>query len=179
MARVSRGDFCAAGLVILRDHGPQALTIERVCGALSKSKGSFYHHFADLESYLGALLDHWTLELTERPIELSLSEASPQKRGARLDAVVRELDHKLDLAMRGWAQSDPRVLRAVAAVDRRRVDYLEQLYRARGHAKARTFAELEYAAFIGSQQLGYLNEPARAKRLSAALHKALALLGES
>jgi AcrR family transcriptional regulator len=179
MAKVTRRDWCAAGLTILRDHGHQALTIERLCAALNKSKGSFYHHFADLDAYLAALLELWTQELTERPIEISTRETSPAKRGARLDAAVRELDQALDLAVRAWSRSDARARQAMAAVDQRRVDYLEELHRGRGHAKARTLAELEYAAFVGSQQLGYLDDPLRATRLASAMHKALALLASA
>jgi AcrR family transcriptional regulator len=176
MAKVTRRDWCAAGLVILRDHGHQAVTIERLCGALNRTKGSFYHHFADLEAYLGALLALWTQELTERPIELAGRESSPAKRSARLDAVVRELDHQLDLAVRAWSRSDARARQALSRVDARRVDYLEELHRASGHSKPRTLAELEYAAFIGCQQLGYFDDPPRAERLERTMRKALALL---
>jgi AcrR family transcriptional regulator len=174
--RATPGDWCAAGLSLLRDEGIGALTVDRLCAALGKTKGSFYHHFRGLEAYLAALLARWEEDLTDAPMREAGTEADPRRRGARLDEVVRGLDHRLDLAVRAWALRDARARAAMARVDARRVAYLAALHRAGRLADPRAAAALEYAAFVGAQQLGYLSRPARAERLSRALRGALAAL---
>jgi SAM-dependent methyltransferase len=55
-----------------------------LCAALQKTKGSFYHHFRDMDEYLAALLARWEEELTESPIRATAHEHDPYRRGARL-----------------------------------------------------------------------------------------------
>lgn len=174
--RASPRDWCAAGLALLRDEGIDAVTIERLCAALGKTKGSFYHHFADLEAYQAALLTRWEADLTRAPIRAAEREADPHRRGERLDQVVRTLDHELDRAVRAWALWDSGVRAAMRRVDARRLAYLTRLHRERGHREPARLAELEYTVFVGAQQLGVLAEPRRVKRLASALQRALAAL---
>lgn len=171
--RTSPAEWCAAGLALLRDEGIGALTVERLCAALGKTKGSFYHHFRNLDAFLHALLARWEEELTDAPIRDAGSERNPRRRGARLDEVVRRLDHRLDVAVRAWALRDARARSAMARVDARRIAYLTELHRARRVGDPRTAAELEYAAFVGAQQLGLLAVRARAERLESALRAAI------
>jgi AcrR family transcriptional regulator len=176
--RASPGDWCAAGLALLRDEGLDAVTVDRLCAALQKTKGSFYHHFRDMDEYLAALLARWEEELTESPIRATAHEHDPYRRGARLESVVRALDHRLDRAVRAWALRDERARAAMERVDRRRIDYLAELFRESGYREPRLLAELKYVAFVGAQQTGVFASPTRAARLSEALRKALAWLGE-
>jgi AcrR family transcriptional regulator len=174
--RASPGDWCAAGLVLLREEGIGAVTVERLCAALGKTKGSFYHHFRDLDAYLVALLARWEEDLTDAVMREAATEEDPRRRGARLDAVVRGLDHRLDVAVRAWGLRDLRVRTALERVDERRIEYLADLHRSSRLPDARIAAELEYAAFVGAQQLGLFAKPARAERLSATFRSALAAL---
>lgn len=171
--RTAPGDWCAAGLALLRDEGVGAVTVDRLCAALGKTKGSFYHHFRSIDACLAALLARWEEELTDAPIRDAGSERDPRRRSARLDQAVRDLDHRLDVAVRAWALRDARAGAAMARVDARRIAYLTALHRARGAADPRTAAELEYASFVGAQQLGLLAARARADRLRPALRAAL------
>jgi AcrR family transcriptional regulator len=173
-ARASPEDWASAGLALLRDEGIGALTVDRLCAALKRTKGSFYHHFRDLDAYLAAVLARWEAELTEAPIRAAGDDVDPRRRGARLDAAVRRLDHRLDVAVRAWALWDPRARAAMERVDARRLAVLTGLHREGGHPAPRTAAELEYAAFVGAQHLGLLATPARAARLAEALRRALA-----
>lgn len=174
MTRASPGDWAAAGLTLLRDEGAGALTVDRLCAALGKTKGSFYHHFRDLDAYLAALLERWESDLTDAPIREAGRERDPRRRGARLDAAVRGLDHRLDVSVRAWALWEPRARAAMERVDARRLAYLRDLYRSAGHPDPQTAADLEYAAFVGAQHLGLLAVPSRAVRLSEVLRRALA-----
>lgn len=174
-AHASRASWCDAGLALLRDDGSAAITIERLCTAIGRTKGSFYHHFRNMDAYLDALLERWEEELTEVLIRASASESEPE---SRLDQLVRRMDHRLDSAVRAWAQRDPRARAAMKRVDKRRTQYLEHLYRARGLRPARLLAELEYLAFVGAQQLGLFAAPRRVERLGRAHREALGLLAE-
>jgi len=139
--------------VLLRTSGEEALTIDRLCRALGKTKGSFYHHFASVEAYSDALLARWEAEGTQAPIEASRKKGSPSERAKTLDEIVRGLDHAVDQAIRRWAARDPRAREVLARVDTRRLAYLEEIHRAAGHEAPRALATLEYAALLGAQQL--------------------------
>src|SRR5688572_22721847 len=152
--RLSQTHWCDTGLALLRDEGMPSLTIERLCATLERTKGSFYHHFRDLDAFLAALLSRWEETLTDWPIELAGAEQDPSKRAARLDAVVANMDHRLDLAVRAWGLWDDRARAAMERVDTRRIAYLTELYEARGVERARALAQLEYVAFVGTQQVG-------------------------
>jgi AcrR family transcriptional regulator len=177
-ARTSRASWCDAGLALLRDDGYAAVTIERLCAAVGRTKGSFYHHFRNMDAYLEALLERWEQELTEMLIHASASESEPKLRDNRLDQLVRRMDHRLDSAVRAWAQRDPRAQAAVKRVDKRRTQHLERLFRARGLRPARLLAELEYLAFVGAQQLAFFATPRHLERLFRAHREALGLLAE-
>jgi AcrR family transcriptional regulator len=174
MTRVSQQDWLLAGLRVLRDEGDAAINIEKLCAQLDRTKGSFYHHFASFDDFLVELLNLWEHELTAVPINVAGREATTSQRINRLDALVVDLDHALDRAVRAWGLRDERVHRAVVDVDRRRMAYLEQLLRDDGHPEPALGAELEYVAFLGLQHLDALEKPAAKKALSLALRRAFA-----
>ncbi|MDQ3037854.1 MAG: TetR family transcriptional regulator [Myxococcota bacterium] len=178
MARTTAGDWLLEGLAILREHGEASLTIEHLCRRLGRTKGAFYHHFPEIADYHDALLARWEQDLTERPIVVAEAASDPARRAARLGDAVRGLDHRLDLAVRAWALRDPRVRAVMERVDARRVAYLAELWaESTGRrAGALHLARLEYAAFVGAQQL-YPDLSARVARgLDADLTRALRLL---
>lgn len=175
MARTTAVDWLDKGLYILREAGTSALTIERLCQELGKTKGSFYHHFKDMNTYVGQLLDRWRHIQTQVAIDVAESAEDPHKRLEVLDQAVRTLDHRLDQIIRAWAIRDPRAAEALADVDKRRVNYLIQLLQESGaipeHAKI--MAELEYVAFLGAQQLYPDMEDEKAVSISFNLREAL------
>jgi AcrR family transcriptional regulator len=169
MARTKREDWTTAGLEVLRDEGEHALTIERVCVRLSRTKGAFYHHFASLDAFHEALLAHWERQWTEAPIAASLGRAT------KLSDAVRALDHTLDIAVRAWALRSPRARAAVRRIDARRETFLASLWRAYGASmsQAATLARIEYAAFVGAQHVYPGLHGSGAVRLETALRRAL------
>jgi AcrR family transcriptional regulator len=170
MKRSSKTDWCEHGLSLLRESGPQAVTIERVCDRLKKTKGSFYHHFEDLSAFQVAMLEHWQEQYTHAPIVQSSREPDAQRKVRRLE-VVGELDHVLDTAIRAWARSDARAQAAVCVVDVKRMRFLGQLHRESQHPQAELLGELEYATFVGLQHLGFSRE--RKMLLSRVLTRAI------
>jgi hypothetical protein len=81
------------------------------------------------------------------------SSESVKKRRAKLYALVGKLDHRLEIAVRGWATRSEEARRARDRVDEMRVGYLASLWREDVKAKAESaadeLAEIEYAAFLG------------------------------
>ena len=147
--RLAPTDWCDAGLALLRDEGMSALTVDRMCTALERTKGSFYHHFRDLDAFLTRLLVRWEETLTEAPIAFAAASDDLDQRAARLDDAVARLDHRVDLAVRSWGLRDARARAAVARVDARRMAYLAELHGVGNADGARASARLEYLAFVG------------------------------
>lgn len=153
MARTNKADWIESGLVLLRTAGEHALTIDRLCTALGRTKGAFYHHFESADAFASALLEAWEEKHTEAPITASQGGTDSARRRT-LDATVKTLDWALDLAVRGWGLRDRAAREVVARIDARRIAYLEGLLpRTLPRAKRRAIATLEYAAFLGAMQL--------------------------
>ncbi|ABC83583.1 TetR/AcrR family transcriptional regulator [Anaeromyxobacter dehalogenans] len=172
-----RSGWCRAGLGLLRDQGPQAVTIDRLCAAMGKTKGAFYHHFRDVDAFHAAVLDAWAELHTADVIAVASSALTAEARSARLGAAAVGLDHALDRAIRGWALHDARAREAVGRVDARRIDYLAAIHRERGRKDATVLAQLEYAVFLGAQELGLADDAERGAPLGRTLRAALEWLG--
>jgi AcrR family transcriptional regulator len=155
--RLSRGDWLAHGLRILTEQGPEELKVDRLCVHLGVTKGSFYHHFADRQAFVEALLAYWEEQNTDRMIRAA-EQVAPGQRGPLLSTLVRRADQAPEVALRAWARHEAAVARFVESVDRKRIDYLAKLIRAgskRGTG-AKLAAKLLYAHLVGVQQLGSL-----------------------
>ncbi|MEO0813314.1 MAG: TetR/AcrR family transcriptional regulator, partial [Myxococcota bacterium] len=153
-SRLSAENWIGEGLGILSRFGESALTLARLCEATGKTRGSFYHHFDSMESYVDSLLERWRLDHTESVISLANEEVAAQDRLARLEREVAGLDHRLDQIIRRWADYQPRAKVSVEAVDEIRVGYIAECLEADGFSPehARSCAELEYLMFLGAQQ---------------------------
>jgi len=154
--RFRRNDWLALGLDALAEQGPAGLTIETLCRRAGKTKGSFYAHFPAIEAYLAALAGHWRETYTLRLMQEVENGVPVQDRLVALDRMALALDVRVEQGMRRLAQLDPGVAATCAQVDRERIGYLEMLHGASGRftpEEALALARVEYAAFIGFQQL--------------------------
>jgi AcrR family transcriptional regulator len=144
------------GFVVLREGGEAALTIDRLCKDLGRTKGAFYHHFSDVTVYTDALLAAWEERNNEVPIgrvEVA-SERGRRRAGPASDGSARALDVPLDRSFRAWGLRDARARQFVARIDERRIAHLASNYpTAIPLAMRRKLARLEYAVFVGVQQL--------------------------
>jgi AcrR family transcriptional regulator len=149
--QLSAKDWLDQGLKTLARDGFTALKAEPLAKAIGVSRGSFYWHFADIGAYHAAILNHWREVAAEQIIanlEASANDDNPlalllrQAFGGRLT---------LEKAVRTWATLDPSARRAVQAIDRRRLSYVERLLKRSGVAPdvARARAQIFYWAFLG------------------------------
>ena len=149
--QLSAKDWLDQGLKALAQHGFTALKAEPLAKAMGVSRGSFYWHFADVEAFHTAILRHWREVAAERiiaDVEAAADNDNP------LQLLLRRVFGErlaLENAVRSWATVDPAARAAVQAIDRRRLTYVENLFRASGFSPdvARARAQILYWAFLG------------------------------
>jgi AcrR family transcriptional regulator len=164
--RLGRQEWITAGLRAMAGHGVEAVRVERLAAALGVTKGSFYWHFKDRDALLAALLEAWKARATNDIItRVEAAGDDAETRLHTLFAIAARADGRLDRAIRLWAGQDPKVRLALEQADRRRLSYLEALFRGLGFAPAEAAARarLAYYALIGQFTLG---APARPRKAS-------------
>ncbi len=153
--RFRRTDWLELGLAALAEDGPAGLTIDALCRRAGKTKGSFYAHFPAIEAFLAALAGHWRESFTLRLMQAADQGEVAGERLMALDRMALALDARVEQGMRRVAQLDAGVAAICTAVDRERIDYLARLHGEAGRTpgEALALARIEYAAFVGFQQL--------------------------
>ncbi len=151
--RLSVDDWIEAGYAVLAADGIEGLKLDRLCGRLGVTKGSFYWHFKDMAGYRIALGQAWA-ELRDRDRSHfgDLTRLPPRERLARMMATLRgERQWALERAMREWARTDPAVAASVRAADQRVLAAVQQAFEDAGFDRddAAMRAHATFAAGIG------------------------------
>jgi AcrR family transcriptional regulator len=149
--QLSAKDWLDQGLKALAEHGYTALKAEPLAKALGVSRGSFYWHFADVEAFHAAILEHWREVAAERiiaEVEASAGGENP------LQLLLRRVFGErlaLERAVRSWATVNRAARAAVQAIDRRRIRYVQGLLGSSGLSPevAGARAQILYWAFLG------------------------------
>jgi AcrR family transcriptional regulator len=149
--QLSAKDWLDQGLRTLAERGFTALKAEPLAKAMGVSRGSFYWHFADIGAFHAAILKHWREVAAEQiiaDVEAAADHDNP------LPLLLRRVFGErlaLENAVRAWAMVDPAARAAVQAIDRRRLTYVQSLFRASGLSPgvARARAQILYWAFLG------------------------------
>jgi AcrR family transcriptional regulator len=120
------------GLATLAREGFEALKADLLARKLGVSRGSFYWHFVDIETFHARVIQQWRQVATEAIIaDVELREAPDQ----RLDVLLRHAfgdGAALEVGMRAWADNNAMAAHALRQVDRRRRTYIEKLLRELG-----------------------------------------------
>ncbi|MCZ4283029.1 TetR/AcrR family transcriptional regulator [Kiloniella laminariae] len=148
--------WLATALALLAQEGPWSLTIARLCKEMNLTKGSFYHHFKDLEAFKLALLAFWEKDYTKDLFEAVKDVEDPEAQYEMLFTLAFEKDFAADIAMRTWAQSDAAVRSSVEKIDNIRLDLLSGMYERASSLTpeaARNYAVIDYAGYIGFYSL--------------------------
>lgn len=122
--RLSRQDWIEYGLTILSEKGFNALKAEPLARGLKVSRGSFYWHFKHLRAFQEAVLEHWKTTTTERVIDQVASDAEALK---ALTTQALTSNPTLERSIRAWSSEVAWVAQVVDSVDRRRIQFIEQL----------------------------------------------------
>lgn len=156
VSRLDREGWLDLGREALLDPAPDSLTLEALCRRAERTRGSFYHHFEGVPQFIDALAEHWEKAATLDVIADAEMHADGASRMQALDKLTRKLDPRLDQGFRRLALSHPSVQAVVRRVDKARIGYLERLHLMldpHQPDRAARLARIEYAAFIGLQQL--------------------------
>jgi AcrR family transcriptional regulator len=150
--RLSRSDWIEAALQALADEGPAGIAVERLATRLGTTKGSFYWHFKSREELIAEALATWEREDTDATIE-EMNEITDPVERLRIGAVMAteyEEEENPDVRLLPSA-SDPVVGEVVNRVQRKRLDFLAQIFRDAGFtpAESRVRARLAYSIAIG------------------------------
>lgn len=129
-SRLSVDDWIQAGYTILAEEGIKALKIDRLCGHLGVTKGSFYWHFTDMASYRAALVQAWgALRDEDRRHFGEHTDTPPRERLSQMMSSLLSARHwTLERAMREWARTDDAVAASVRAADERVLDAVRQAF---------------------------------------------------
>lgn len=162
--RLSATDYYREAFEVLGEFGSENLTIALLCDRLGITKGSFYHHFGNMPSFVTGLIDFWASEHSDRLIAMSKSQPDPTLRVAALIDIAVDLPHASEAAIRAWGRSNADVAEVTLRVDRRRERHLTDAIVALGidRASARVLARMALNMLVGAQQR---EQPVDLKRL--------------
>lgn len=112
-------DWLEAGQSLLRRGGLRALKLRPLAEELRVSTGSFYHHYPDFDAYQGKLAEFYAeTQVHDLVDSINRTAADPVDRIRLLGQTVRRRGgSRLAIAMRAWAESDPRAQVAVERHD--------------------------------------------------------------
>ncbi|MDF2603923.1 MAG: hypothetical protein K0R56_1285 [Sphingomonas sp.] len=130
-------DWLEAGQSLLRRGGLRALKLRPLAEELKVSTGSFYHHFRDFDDYQGKLAAYFAEDQVSDLIA-ALERATPEPidRIRLLGQTVRRRgSSRIAVAMRAWAESDPRARVAVERHDELMLDFLARNLMATGFSR--------------------------------------------
>ncbi|MBK5721457.1 TetR/AcrR family transcriptional regulator [Dysgonomonas sp. Marseille-P4677] len=155
MKKIEKTDWCEEGLKVLAKEGFQRITIDNLCFLLNKTKGSFYHHFQNIDGYIEALMKYWSQKNTADFIKATEAVANIEEKYIKLNDLTSLASHKSEQVIRAWSFSNKLVKQYLEQVDDFRTEYLIKLNVQSGMnaQKAKDYAVIEYATLIGIQQL--------------------------
>lgn len=154
--RFQYGDWLELGLSCVRSEPATRLTVDHLCLKASKTKGSFYFHFKNIDAYFMTLAEHWYERFTIDLIHKSEQKTSPRDRLDLLNALAVQLDPRIEQGMRALAAREHPISGICKKVDEKRLTYLGRLYQSTGQFSsedAEALATFEYAAMVGYQQI--------------------------
>lgn len=168
-----RHDYFAAGMDLLASGGVGAVTIARLCAELGVTKGSFYHHFRNVEDFRRQLLTHWSSERERQVLVAASAVSDPLERLEVLRRFAVSLHHEAEAAIRTWSRTDPEAWAVREKVDAARERTIAQAYRDAGFPddEADALARSAVAILIGVQHRGHAVDRAELDALFVRLHQ--------
>lgn len=168
--RFHKEDWLELGLNRLAEAGGDALRLKDLCLAAERTIGSFYHHFEDQDAFFLAMMKHWRQTNSQNVIQQIDALPDDDIKAERLGVVARTMDQAIEIGVRNFARQNAMAAVMVVEVDEERIQYLSKLLRMRfsmSDTLARNLAELEYAAFVGTQSIWGNGGIERGQTLSA------------
>ena len=155
MKKVDKKQWFIIGLQILGSGDLSKITIDNLCSILQITKGSFYHHFGNIDGYVKALMEYWLEAQTTIFIQQAEALKDPKEKLKLLADTAAYALNKSEEVIRGWGYSNDIVKKYVTKVDEIRLEYLIKLGRDRrlNQEQAKDMATIQYALLVGMQQV--------------------------
>ena len=159
--RLTRVDWLEAGQAVLMETGVGALRLAVLTRKLKVSSGSFYHHFRDMDDYLGALAEYYnTARIQQQVDEIRMQTDDPVERMRQIGRRTWKSNLlRLDAAMRAWAVTEPRARAALLASEKVTLDFMTESFIGAGFSepdavlRARLFVTLQVAKLLSMSEL--------------------------
>jgi len=147
---LTRQDWLEAARQLMTEKGVAGVKVEVLARALNVSKGSFYWHFKDRKELLAELLNYWAT-ITDELIVYAKQAKTPQLQLTTLFNAIAEAGVSGEEVIQVWAQQDADVAKVVHAVEKKRMEYLTQIFVEGGFglARAKERAEITYLTYLG------------------------------
>ncbi|MDJ0777145.1 MAG: TetR/AcrR family transcriptional regulator [Gammaproteobacteria bacterium] len=123
-------DWLDGALEALARKGPQAITIQQLCEFLGVSRGSFYWHFKNRDTFIEKLMDFWIDKTTN-----AIADAVRNLDGPAVDKllfiarqVIESDATRYDIPVRAWAETNSIAAAAVKRADRIRYKVVRELF---------------------------------------------------
>ncbi len=155
MKKIEKAAWFTEGFAIMETDGFSKITIENLCARLKITKGSFYHHFKNVDGYINAFMEYWLEKNTLNPIRETEDAEDGLERNALFYDFTANTSPKTEQIIRAWGYSNESVKKRVEQADKIRLKYLASLSIKEGKSakESKNLAMLEYATLIGIQQL--------------------------
>ena len=157
MKRLNKERWLKTGLDILNKTSYTDIKIEYLCKRLKVTKGSFYHHFKNINDYHSKLVGY--LFSKERINLDQFIEDNTTPKGT-LNYINRQTITNISkekVSLRAWSTHNKEVKQQLDKIDNWRIEYFTKLYLGTGldPKKASIMAKLNIALLVGSYQLFY------------------------
>jgi len=156
MARKSKRDWLLEGVQMIAALGADHLTIDALTQRMGVTKGSFYHHFANYDAFIEAILAFWEEEGALNIIQHLEKLPTAHERLVRLLDITTADPYAEEIAFRAWALQNPLVKVVQTRIDEERIGYVQSLCHEIIHdsERANRMAQLLYLTYVGGQQIG-------------------------
>jgi AcrR family transcriptional regulator len=156
---LGREAWLGAARRALIEEGTAGVEINKLAKRLGVSRGGFYWFFKSRQQLLDELLAHWAKEgtvLFERVLRSSSDGVRQIQALNRLWIDESEYDPRWDGAVRDWARTSASVFKVVAAVDRKRIALIREMFVNLGYRgrDAQIRARVMYYHQVGYYALG-------------------------
>lgn len=161
-------DFFEAGLDLLAEAGPTAVTVAALCRRVGVTKGSFYHHFPGNQEFLQGLLLFWEAQECGRMEQVAARSGPESPTEVAKLAAAWGIRHEAETAIRALARTDAFAAATQRRVDEGRQEHLVLLFEQMGieSDRAQVLARLGLSVLIGTQ---HREHPVNRQRLEETL----------